>query len=273
MPAITRTVAKGVAPRLRKPNPKPTQHQKKRNLNTNRKSQTQKTRRHKRAASDNLTESGGEGEETPASDDSVMSRKRRSKRRCVENGLESEEMVETVDNDSDMGHADEIEEVDDGSGEKAFSEDNGLNDHQRGANLEEVHTKKDLTLDLLTIMTDKVTVKFKIAPNEYVTEKGRWCNICKDDENFVRSHGKRKAFHKGGNSSCRLHIRQHYKTYKERCENADVPINHRAIPRNIWKAMEEEKEAKKRGRLTKKQQQQNHLHLPITSRFETLLLR
>ena len=33
-------------------------------------------------------------------------------------------------------------------------------------------------------------------------------------------------------------------------------MSHWAIPRNIWKTMEEEKEAKQRGRLTKKQQQQ-----------------
>jgi hypothetical protein len=67
------------------------------------------------------------------------------------------------------------------------------------------------------------------------------------DENFVKSNGKRKAFHKGGNSSCRQHIRQHYSIYKEQCEKADVPLNHWAIPRNIWAAMEEEKEAGKRG--------------------------
>jgi hypothetical protein len=33
-------------------------------------------------------------------------------------------------------------------------------------------------------------------------------------------------------------------------------MNHWAIPRDIWKVMEEEKEAIARGRLTKKQQQQ-----------------
>ena len=33
-------------------------------------------------------------------------------------------------------------------------------------------------------------------------------------------------------------------------------MSHWAIPRNIWKTMEEEKEAKQRGRLMKKQQQQ-----------------
>ena len=33
-------------------------------------------------------------------------------------------------------------------------------------------------------------------------------------------------------------------------------MSHWAIPRNIWKTMEEEKEAKQRGQLMKKQQQQ-----------------
>jgi len=69
-------------------------------------------------------------------------------------------------------------------------------------------------------------------------------------------HGKRKAFHKGGNSSCRLHIRQHYQLYKERCEKENIPINHWAIPRPIWGEMEKEKAAAVRGPLTKKQQQQ-----------------
>lgn len=76
------------------------------------------------------------------------------------------------------------------------------------------------------------------------------------DECFIRVHGKRKAFHKGGNSSCRMHVRQHYQLYKSRCEKADIPINHWAIPRDVWKVMEEEKVAEKQGRRTKKQQQQ-----------------
>jgi hypothetical protein len=40
---------------------------------------------------------------------------------------------------------------------------------------------------------------------------------------------------------CRFHIRQHYEIYKERCEKEDILINHWAIPRPIWKAMEEKK--------------------------------
>ena len=78
----------------------------------------------------------------------------------------------------------------------------------------------------------------------------------RDDTNFIRAHGKRKAFHKGSNLSCRLHIHQHYDLYKEKCLNADIPVNHWSIPRPIWKEMEEEKDVKKRGRLTKKQAQQ-----------------
>ena len=76
------------------------------------------------------------------------------------------------------------------------------------------------------------------------------------DENFVKKHGKRKAFHVGGNSSCRAHLRQHYDVYKERCEKENIPVNHWAIPRPIWKKMEEAKEEEERGRLTKKKQQQ-----------------
>ena len=39
--------------------------------------------------------------------------------------------------------------------------------------------KKDSTLDLLTIMSDRVTVKFKIGEDKYETDTGRWCNPCK----------------------------------------------------------------------------------------------
>jgi hypothetical protein len=53
-----------------------------------------------------------------------------------------------------------------------------------------------------------------------------------------------------------MHVRQHYQLYKSRCEKADIPINHWAIPHDVWKVMEEEKVAKKQGRHTKKQQQQ-----------------
>ncbi len=62
----------------------------------------------------------------------------------------------------------------------------------------------------------------------------------------------RKAFHKGSNTSCRFHIRQHYEIYKNNCEKADIPVHHWAIPRPIWQKMEEEKVAK--GSVMKKKQ-------------------
>jgi hypothetical protein len=88
------------------------------------------------------------------------------------------------------------------------------------------------------------------------------------DQDFVKAHGTRKAFHKGGNSSCRTHIRQHYDIYKKKCEKANIPINHWAIPRDIWKTMEEEKEAEEQGRLTKKQQQQQLIFKTVTGPHE-----
>ena len=57
----------------------------------------------------------------------------------------------------------------------------------------------------------------------------------------VTKHGERNAFFIGGNSSCRTHIRRHYKIYKDRCEEAGIPESHHAIPRPLWKKMEEEK--------------------------------
>ena len=37
---------------------------------------------------------------------------------------------------------------------------------------------------------------------------------------------------------------------------SDIPISHWAIPRDIWRIMEEEKEAEERGRMSKKAKQQ-----------------
>jgi hypothetical protein len=57
----------------------------------------------------------------------------------------------------------------------------------------------------------------------------------------------RKAFHKGSNSSNRFHIRQHYETYKERCEKGNITMNHWATPPKIAKAkaaLEEEGQQK-----------------------------
>ena len=75
------------------------------------------------------------------------------------------------------------------------------------------------------------------------------------DEKFIKKNGMRKAFFKGANSSCRQHIRQHYETYKKRCEDAKIPLNHWAIPRDIWAVMEKERERETQTRDQPVQQQ------------------
>jgi hypothetical protein len=67
----------------------------------------------------------------------------------------------------------------------------------------------------------------------------------RNDEEFVKKNGKRKAFFTGGNSSCRQHIRQHYTIYQERCKEADLPEHHWAIPRPLWRKMQEGKRGEK----------------------------
>lgn len=39
--------------------------------------------------------------------------------------------------------------------------------------------KKDATRDILTVMSNRVTVKFKIGENVYETEVGQWCHVCR----------------------------------------------------------------------------------------------
>lgn len=65
--------------------------------------------------------------------------------------------------------------------------------------------------------------------------------LTRSDADFIKKWGKRKAFHVGGNSSCRQHIRQHWDLYKAECEEKNLPVNHHAIPRHVVRQMEEEK--------------------------------
>jgi hypothetical protein len=112
--------------------------------------------------------------------------------------------------------------------------------------------KKDTTRDLATIFSERVDVKFKKG-DESNTITGRWCKICRLVNPFVTfkqksspknrekpnlKDGKRAAFFTGGNSTCRAHIRSHYQIYKQRCKDNDIPENHHAIPRDIWKEMQ-----------------------------------
>ena len=51
----------------------------------------------------------------------------------------------------------------------------------------------------------------------------------------------RKVFFVGGNSSCRVHICQHYDIYKERCKAGNIPENHHTIPQHIYWKMKVDK--------------------------------
>jgi hypothetical protein len=73
-----------------------------------------------------------------------------------------------------------------------------------------------------------------------------------EDTELVKKWGLRKAFHVGGNSSCRQHLRKHWELYKKKCEDKNIPVNHWAIPRATLKNMEAGKlDAKKDGTQTK----------------------
>jgi len=82
----------------------------------------------------------------------------------------------------------------------------------------------------------------------------------RDDAVFIKKEGQRKAFHIGSNSSCRAHIRQHYKLYQERCKEANIPEQHWAIPRPIWNEMEEARTRDKNRKVSK----QGTLDLTVT---------
>ncbi|KAF8335509.1 hypothetical protein F5887DRAFT_835117, partial [Amanita rubescens] len=53
---------------------------------------------------------------------------------------------------------------------------------------------------------------------------------------LIRTKSLHKAFLTGGNSTCRNHIRQHYKYYSERCKEKGIEEKERCIPPEILKA-------------------------------------
>ncbi|KAK2464611.1 hypothetical protein APHAL10511_003400 [Amanita phalloides] len=95
----------------------------------------------------------------------------------------------------------------------------------------ELESKDEQTADLHTIFSGQVTVKFCHSNGKAETLVGRWCTLCRDNEEFVVKKGEQWAFHVGGNSLCWQHIRSHFDVYEERCEEKGIPINHHAI---LW---------------------------------------
>ncbi|KAF8443714.1 hypothetical protein L210DRAFT_861759, partial [Boletus edulis BED1] len=110
--------------------------------------------------------------------------------------------------------------------------------------------KKEHAQDLLTIFSDICKVKFCHVNGHLEALKGRWCNVCKDDEKCIQKHGKPKSFQVGSNLSCRQHIRGHYDVDQERCAAQNVKENHHAIPCDVLRAQNEAMKQRKEGQRT-----------------------
>ena len=188
MPLRTRNIAKGVPPRVHLPKstkPKPSAGKKD---GATKAAPTRKDR--KRHAST----SGDESEEQ-SEDLEPKARKKRARQEATR----SEEEVEEVNDDPvPKPSMERVSDVDDEQSEQPDEDEvstddyisqrmdqltrwaqDGLNAHQRGADLEERPVKKVSSLDILTIMSDRVKVKFMVGANKSEVDTGRWCNIWK----------------------------------------------------------------------------------------------
>jgi hypothetical protein len=70
--------------------------------------------------------------------------------------------------------------------------------------------------------------------------------LTREDVDFVKKHGLRKAFLTGSNTSCRNHIRQHYEYYHQKCKELGISENWRCVPEDV---MEERESGNKRKQL------------------------
>ena len=66
------------------------------------------------------------------------------------------------------------------------------------------------------------------------------------DDDLTKREGSQKAIPRGSNTSCHQHARKHWAVYKRKCEEAEVPVHHWAVPRTIWNKMEGKKHNKDR---------------------------
>jgi len=188
MPLQTRNIAKGVPPRVHLPKstkPKPS---------AGKKNGATKAAPTKKDCKRHAGTSGDESEEQ-SEDLEPKARKKRARREATT----SEEEAEEVDDDPvpkpPMEH---VNDVDDEQSEQPDEDEVSTNDyisqrmdqltgwaldelntHQRGAGLEERPVKKVSSLDILTIMSDRVKVKFMVGADKFEVDTGRWCNICK----------------------------------------------------------------------------------------------
>ncbi|KIK75894.1 hypothetical protein PAXRUDRAFT_171347, partial [Paxillus rubicundulus Ve08.2h10] len=109
--------------------------------------------------------------------------------------------------------------------------------------------KKRRADGVLTIFSDRCMVKFcHTGPGGILeTVKGRWCNVCKASDEFVKNYGKCRAFHVRSNLSCWQHIQSNYELYDSRCEERSLKPHHHCVLRDILKAKHNAKKQGKSG--------------------------
>ncbi|KAG2139883.1 hypothetical protein BD769DRAFT_1350497 [Suillus cothurnatus] len=144
---------------------------------------------------------------------------------------EGDESPHTSKDDNDRSHSDS-------------EESNDLDERHRADLPDKLQTKKNSADNMLIIFSDHCDVKFTSLNGVVETKKEHWCNVCKQDENFLATHGKCKVFHLGSNSSCHQHIHSHYNLYKTECSKLGICENHHAIPRELLKKQNETKNQK-----------------------------
>ncbi|OJT06528.1 Zinc finger BED domain-containing protein RICESLEEPER 2 [Trametes pubescens] len=209
---------------------------------------TGKDAKRKRKAS---TDSGSE-EEVRVKKKKARARARRGHKRAVsveevtsateeEIGEDDDEVefVEFVDDEDPVGGGDEQQkgsedDEDDGPAEAA---DGGQGEGSELGLPANVTQKVDQTADLLTIFSDRRTVRFKTQGGKVTEARGRWCMLCKEDKKKVAQLGGRAGWYSGGNSTCCRHIAaMHYDVYHKRCKAAKASESKAATPKAVLDA-------------------------------------
>ncbi|KAG1810927.1 uncharacterized protein BJ212DRAFT_1302242 [Suillus subaureus] len=106
--------------------------------------------------------------------------------------------------------------------------------HESQASEEEIEIEpfiEDTEVEEVIMTCIIVILKFCQTNGNVETSKGHWCNICKDDTDFVAKHGKHKTFHVG--------------IYKSKCKELGLKENHHVIPHDIVKLQANRKKQEK----------------------------
>ncbi|KAI0746444.1 hypothetical protein C8Q80DRAFT_1121282 [Daedaleopsis nitida] len=110
--------------------------------------------------------------------------------------------------------------------------------------------KADMTRDLLTVFSNRVTVKFVSSKGHSTEEEGRWYEVCRVSKRIQKQKGSRAGWYKGANSTLCHHIASaHYEEYSKRCREQNVEENWRCVPKEVVEQRKaaERKEGESKG--------------------------